>query len=364
MPAAQALLPELEEALRHIGIDRQAEAVGRVADFFLTGASRYGEDHVNLFDRVLGRLMVAIEASALVDLARRLAPVRNAPPDVIRRLAHNPDIAVAAPVLTRSTRLQDQDLIGVTRSSGQAHLLAISGRTSLNEAVTDVLVDCGDRDVARNLVMNPGARFSDSGLARLVERAAHDAILAGKLTQRPDVPAHVLRDLILTADNAVQQRLLAQTEKQSEIQHVLASVPPEMSEAAAEAEAQRVVRALRHAGKLDDAKLLEFANAGRRKETIAAVALMCDVPIEVARRLLADDQPDAALILCQAAGLSWPTACAILNACNSDNANKLDHAFAGFDRLTTATAESIVGFWRACSGDLAAPNPPFLRNVR
>jgi uncharacterized protein (DUF2336 family) len=354
MPADHALLPELEDALRHIAIDRHAEAVGRIAALFLAGASRYGADHVALFDRVLGRLIVTVEAKALADLARRLAPVRNAPPDIIRRLACNPDIAVAAPVLTRSVRLQDQDLIDVAMTTSQAHLLAISGRTSLNEAISDVLIDCGDRDVARNLVMNPGARFSESGFARLAARAAHDAILAGKLAQRSDVPAHVLSNLMVTADSAVQQRLLTQADKQGNIEHVLAGVPPEMFEAAAEAEAQRVVRALRHTGKLDDANLLKLANAGRRKETIAAVALMCDVSIDVARRLLADEQPDAALILCQAAGLSWPTACAVVNACNGANANKLDHAFADFDRLTTETAESIVGLWRACSGDLAA----------
>jgi uncharacterized protein (DUF2336 family) len=112
-------LPELEDALRHISLDRRAEAVARVADFFLAGASRYSEEHVHLFDRVLGRLIVAIETKALAELARRLAPVRNAPRDVIRRLAHNPDIAVAAPVLTRSARLDDKDLIDVATTMGQ-----------------------------------------------------------------------------------------------------------------------------------------------------------------------------------------------------------------------------------------------------
>jgi uncharacterized protein (DUF2336 family) len=356
MPAAQALLPELEDALRHVSIDRHADAVGRVADFFLAGASRYSDEHVHLFDRVLGRLIVALEAKTLADLARRLAPVRNAPPDVMGRLARNPTIAVAAPVLARSMRLQDQDLIDIAKTTSQAHLLAISGRISLSEAVTDVLVDCGDRDVARNVVMNPGARFSETGLARLTERAAHDGILAEKLAQRSDVSPDTLRNLVLTASEAVQQRLLAVVSPQvrGQIQDVLAHVPPDVADAAAEAEAQRMARVLQRAGRLDDAKLLDLANSGRAKEIIAALALMCNVSIEVARRLFAGDQPDAALIMCQAAGLSWPTARVILQACNAARTVTLDSAVAGFDRLTATTAESIVGLWRDCSDDLAA----------
>jgi uncharacterized protein (DUF2336 family) len=350
MPDQATLVPDLEEALRHISVDRYAETVRRVADFFLAGANRFSDEQVHLFDRVLGRMIVAIETKALVELARRLAPVRNAPPDVIGRLARDPDIAVAAPVLARSTRLGDDDLIAVARIRGQAHLLAISGRSTLGESVTDVLVECGDRDIVRNVAMNHGARFSPGGLNALVERACHDAILAGKLAKRSDVPPHVLRQLPHTAkDEPLQGPLAAARPTQAGMQHILVGAP---HNAAADAEAQRCVRALHRGGKLDEAKLLDFASSGRVTETVVALALLCNISIEVARRLLSGDQPDAALILCQAAGYSWPTACAVFEACNGGRTSKLDHACADLDRLTTPTAESIVGFWRACGEGL------------
>ena len=352
MPDQATLVPDLEDALRHISVDRYAETVRRVADFFLAGANRFSDEQVHLFDRVLGRMIVAIDTKALVELARRLAPVRNAPRDVIGRLARNPDIAVAAPVLTRSAQLDDGDLIAIALTTGQAHLLAISGRVALGESVTDVLVECGDRDIVRNVAMNHGARFSQTGLTALVERASHDGILAVKLAQRSDIPPHVLQHLLHTIEDDVQQRVLAAASAgtQAAIRRALARIP--RCVAAAEAEAQRAVRALQRAGKLDEAKLLDFANSGRVNETIAALALLCDISIEVARRLLSGDQPDAALILCQAAGYSWPTACAVFEACNGGRTYKLDHAFADLDRLTTPTAESIVGFWRACGEGL------------
>ena len=64
---------------------------------------------------------------------------------LVRRLAKDDDIAVAGPVLTQSPRLPETDLVEIAKTKSQAHLLAISGRTGIAEAVTDVLVRRGDR---------------------------------------------------------------------------------------------------------------------------------------------------------------------------------------------------------------------------
>jgi Uncharacterised protein conserved in bacteria (DUF2336) len=69
------------------------------------------------------RRITRIEAKALAEISSRLAPAENAP-----RLARREAIAVAEPVLMRSTRLTTHDLAEIARTSGQDHLLAISGR--------------------------------------------------------------------------------------------------------------------------------------------------------------------------------------------------------------------------------------------
>src|SRR5580704_8958796 len=83
-----------------------------------------------------------IETRALIRLSTVLAPVDNAPIEVIRRMAHDDEIEVAGPVLVRSTRLSDDDLIRIAETRSQQHQLAISGRALLIEMVTDVLVRC------------------------------------------------------------------------------------------------------------------------------------------------------------------------------------------------------------------------------
>ena len=96
-----------------------------------------------VFDDVLGKLIHRIETKALAELSSRLAPIDNAPIDVIRRLARNDEIIVAGPVLATSARLTASDLIEVAETKSQRHLLAISGRSQLEEAVTDVLLTHG-----------------------------------------------------------------------------------------------------------------------------------------------------------------------------------------------------------------------------
>src|SRR5436305_286858 len=82
----------------------------------------------------------------------RLARVPNAPAGVIRMLAFDAAIEVARPGLRGYERLAEHDLVANASSKGQLHLAAISERTSLSEAVTDVLVARGDRQVVHTVV--------------------------------------------------------------------------------------------------------------------------------------------------------------------------------------------------------------------
>src|SRR3954465_3606622 len=137
--ASVELLDELQTALAHGTVARRVETLRRVTDLFLNGAVDYSDEQIALFDDVFQCLMRHIETSAKVLLARRLAPVDTAPPTTIRALAFDDLIEVAAPVLSLAERLDDDALIETARKKSQAHLMAISTRSSLSGAVTDVL---------------------------------------------------------------------------------------------------------------------------------------------------------------------------------------------------------------------------------
>src|SRR4029077_17966144 len=89
------------------------------------------------------------------------------------------------------------------------HLMAISKRKVLSNAVTDVLVLRGDDDVVHSTVNNPGAEFSERGFTRLVHRAEGDDELATCLGLRPAIPRHLYLKLLAKASDTVRQRLAA-----------------------------------------------------------------------------------------------------------------------------------------------------------
>lgn len=354
-----SLIAEVEEAIKNGSQDKRVDTLRRVTDLFLGGADRFDEAQVNVFGDVLGHLIQRIETKAMVELSTRLAPVDNAPADVIRRLAHNDEIAVAGPVLAQSARLSTDDLVDIARSKGQRHLLAISGRSQLAEAVTDVLVDRGNHEVVHTLARNAGARFSETGFATLVRNAETDESLAEKIGVRLDIPPGLLRELLLKATDAVQTKLMQQAppETRDEIQRTLASITNKVGREAAAARnydvAAKLVQLMQKRGELTEAALFEFIAARKYEEMVAGLAALCAASIELIASLMTSDRNDGVLVPCKAAGLKWPTVNAILRnrfAHHVPSDQALQQAKADYLTLSQASALRILRFWQVRMG--------------
>lgn len=356
MAVPASLLPELEEVVQHGTAEKRAETLRRITTLFLDGAANFKADHVALFDDVIGCLIDEIEAKALAELSHRMAPVPNAPVGVMRKLAGNDDINVAGPVL-RHGNLDDPDLVRIAETKSQAHLLALSERKSIGESLSEVLVARGNRDVARSIATNSQAHLSDDAFTSLVKRAEDDSVLAEKVGLRNDIPPRLFRQLLMKATDVVQKRLLAQAkpETRAEIRRVLAKVADEVAAKAqprSYAAALAAVRALHKERKLTEADIADYAKSGRYEETIAALATLCAVPVDVVDRLMSGERADPVLILARAAGFSWPTVRDVINARPGPKASNqvLDAAFENFERLTAATAQRVVRFWQVRQG--------------
>ena len=116
--AQQSIVDEVETAINTGSAENRLETMKRVTDLFLSSASSFNSEQIELFDNVLERLIKTIEIRAIADISARialaemsaqLAPVSQAPPSVVRRLAKHDEITVAGPVLTESARLSAED---------------------------------------------------------------------------------------------------------------------------------------------------------------------------------------------------------------------------------------------------------------
>jgi len=315
----------------------------------------YTEEHVALFDDVIGRLSRGIEAKVRAELSNRLAPVANAPLTIIKALGSDDAIEVAAPVLTQSIRLRDDDLVEIINTKGQGHMLAISAREHIGHIVTDVLVERGDRQVMRTIARNAGARFSDAGFGVLVQRSQQDDILAESVGLRRDLPQDLFAKLFSEASDAVQQKLATANPAQvNDIRRVLSGITADAVGSADQpvrdySEARIVVEALHTSNALDENQVCSFAKMAKFEETAVAMELLCEFPIDAIERVFQSENPELILILAKSIDFSWETTNHIMHLCPNSpywSQFKIESFQSHFDKLQIATAQRVIRFYK------------------
>ena len=291
-----SVVDELDVALRSGSPGRRTEVLRRVTGFFLNDAEKLSENQISLFDDVMTRLIEEIEVGAQAELSARLAQVPQAPRTVIRKLASSDAIEIARPILEQSERLTDQDLVEIAKTKGQAHQLSIAGRSHLNEAVTDALIDRCDVAVANKIAGNSGARISNTGFSKLAMLAEGNDQLTETVAKRVDISPRLFRELLSRATATVQQTLLASAPPSARdgLKRILSDISGQIGvrvTANHYAEAQRYVSAFSQDTALCRKKLVEFANAKIVGKTVATLSLLSAVPIDLIDRLMHEFEP-------------------------------------------------------------------------
>jgi uncharacterized protein (DUF2336 family) len=349
-----ALIAELDGAVNGGSPERRVQLLRQVTDLFLSDADRLNETQIGVFDDVLVRLIERVEARTLAQLSGTLSEVDMAPREVVRQLAFHEDASVASPVLAKSNRLSEEDLVEIANTRGQQHLLALSGRKALNEALTDVLIRRGDSVVSNALAENSGARFSEKGYARLVRSAELDGGLAEKLGLRLDIPAILLRELIAKATDAVRTRLLqaAPPAMRDTIRAVIAEIGEQLGVTTPKpidySQAQNEVIALNRAGKLNDSMVNRFAVARDYTNLVAALSFLSSVTVEAIEPLIDNERLDGLIVACKAARLSWSTTSMIIRnrpRCAPASRQELDQGQEAFETLQLSAAQRTIRFW-------------------
>jgi len=353
-----ALIAELEGAVSAGSSERRVQMLRQVTDLFLSDADRLNENQIGVFDDVLVRLIERMESRTLVQLSTTLSGSAFAPREIVRQLAFHEEASVAVPVLSKSNRLSESDLIEIANTRGQQHLLAISNRETLNEPVTDALLMRGNLQVSHALANNTGARFSERGYSTLVEKAEKDGELAQKLGLRLDIPINMLRELLSKATAAVRAKLIkaAPPEMREKIQKAIDAVAAQIGFKVPApvdyTQSEAIVLALNRAGKLGDQTINRFAVQGEYSNVIAALSLLSTVKIEAVEPLIDNPRPDGLIVACKASRLDWSTTVMILRNrphCTPLSKQELDQGKEVFETLSLSAAQRTIRFWSARS---------------
>ena len=317
-------IDDIENAIQHADPKTRHQTLRAVTDLFMSSAPALDDSKVGVFDSLFDHLLDEQELDDVVDLSKRIAPVNNAPPRVIRRLAADERIEVAGPVLTQSSRLSETDLCEIARSKGNEHLLAISARPGLTEPLTDILIERGNHDVARSVAKNASAQLSRAGLERLVKLAERDDVVGAGLSLRTDVSADRLQALLAKAAARAERKLVDV------------------------AAAQRLVISMQQSGTLAEAEVRKFASARQYEALVAGLALLANLKYDAIENLMLQTDTGGLVLACKALGFEWSTAIEVLRTGAERSGlseRDINRAHADFMKLSRATADRILRFW-------------------
>jgi uncharacterized protein (DUF2336 family) len=356
MTASGAILADVRSAVSDRSVSDHRALVRHLTDLFVVNAAALRDAEIALFGEVLNELIREIDTAARALLALRLASVGNAPAALMRTLAWDDEAEVACPVLMHSAQLDDSTLEAAARRKGQEHLLAISRRESLSPPVTDALVEHGDAQVLLSVAGNAGARFSEQGMERLIERARGNDGLSERIGRRKDIPPPAFAQLLQVASEQVRAKLQAELpypareieqSVRDAARHVARKHENQIRDAGA---IHASVEKLHTQGELDDEQLRSFAEDGLLEEVRAGLSLISGLPLPLIDQALRQESGEMLLVIARATGLAWATIERTLRLPiwrRPATPSEIRHCLARYEKLGEATARDIMRFYKA-----------------
>lgn len=300
---------ELEKLAREGSSDRRRELLRGLTDMFLEDMDKHTTQESDLFGEVVCRVLEEVVQEARVELAERIAPLQQFPKDIVLKLAAD-DIEVATPILEKSTLLGDSDLVKLAEQKSQAHLLAISRRDSLREAVTDILVQRGGTEVIHSVTSNFGAKFSEVAYGKLADKAQSDETLQEKLVSRHDIPRDVAQRLEPVLTDELKKRLASMLKLADEgVEGYVTRARDKVEGALKESRRDRlevrvVIQEVKSGKKLLSDAVIKFANENRPVHLGWLLAAVADLPENIISNALLKPNGLPIAVTCKALDIS------------------------------------------------------------
>lgn len=346
-------LHDLISLAREDSSEKRRELLREITDCFCARPPEPAE--APLYDDVLTRLTAEMETAVRADLGLRFADNDHAPRGLIRRLAADDEIAVAAAVLSRSPVLTDDDLLEVVRTKGQGHLQAVSVRPTVSEQVSDVIVRRGDDTTLGVLLDNDGARLSREANETAVDRAKRNPALHESVVNRRQLPPDLLNDMYFVVETRLKQRIL-QENARLDPKALDEAIRTQRVQRAVDAgvlpadyvQAEERVAAFERQGRMDPQTLVRLLREGGTAFTLA-IARRCDVDYATADRVLKSGELDAVAVICRAADLEravFLTVAVVLLGQTGDAIARAREYGDLYTALPRETAQRTLRFWR------------------
>jgi uncharacterized protein (DUF2336 family) len=346
---------QLFDLARDKSVAAREALTATVTDLFFARGDVLTDRERALMSEILRQLINDIESSVRRALAEKLAQHKDAPRDLILALA-NDEIVVAQSILMHSEVLRDEELIEIIHHRTLEHQLAVAMRKSLNEPVSDALVETGNIDVIAKLLENHDARISRETLAYLVEQSQRVDSYQNPLLRRPELDPNLARRMYWWVSAALRRHILDNFPvKPSDFDDALEATTGELTQLPPEQprRADELVESLLQIETITPHLLVETLRHGEIALFEAMLAKLTGIKPLLIRRLLFERGGEALAIACRIINISTPTFASIFLLSRRARPNEpppprgeIARILGFYETMSVEAATQVVSTWR------------------
>jgi uncharacterized protein (DUF2336 family) len=344
----------LADLAKETSSEGRRELLRKVTEAF-DPATPLAGDEIAQFDDVLATVAADYSKQVRGQIARLIASSLSSFSHSAQRFAMD-DIEVARPVLEHSEALTDDTLLKVVGQKSQDHMMAVTRRRRISEAVSHALVERGDDAVVTSLLTNQKAEIGSEAYGMVAKRAETSPALQAPLVRRSGVPIELLNDLYMKVEADLRREIIGKFE----------SVPPAELEAAFQRSRVRVSNLYKQPDDFDAARRrIDDMQRNRTLTPPALVAIMreglpgrtafkiafarlTDVEYEVIERAVEGQDLDTVALLCR--GSQFDRALYVSLAVGLDRSDRAMDGAQEFGKLYESVpvqaAQRAIRFWK------------------
>lgn len=283
-------------------LGQRDEIYQAVASLYRTQGALLSERERTLMREILRRLTADVEMAIRVATAEKIAADPEAPLDLILFLIDD-QIEVARPLILRSHRLSDEDLLRFLAEADVARQALCAERPNIREPITEILARSDAEPVLAALVRNVTARIGRESFDMLVEKAKRLRILQEPLALRPDLPPVLASRMCDWVSDTLKLHLIRthRIEAAAAVTRAVESVqkpPPEVSDGS-----WNLVEKLATAGQLKPGFLLRVLQQGQLDLFELAFARLLQLDYSRIKQVLYEGGPRPVAMACRAVGI-------------------------------------------------------------
>lgn len=352
--STSSTLSKLTDLAKEKSSDRRRALMREVTDLFFEAPPESGGTLHGAFDDILSTIAQETASDARRELAERFADTAAAPRGLILQLARDA-IEVAAPILQRSQALEEDDLVQLAETQGEAHLRALSGRDTVPERVAEVIVEKGDDVTVAGLVENPGARLSRSAHETVARRAETSPVLQRPAARRADTPADLLHDLMMVVESSLREQIMARFDhmEPGAVEAAMAAsrarLEKRLSEDKDMTEARRFIQARMVRKELDGQLLARLLRERETAKFCVGFAELAGIDHNAAKRAIEHEDIDLLALICKAAGFDralFVTFAVLRSGAKDSGMSRARELGKIYDEIEPDAARRTLRFWR------------------